>query len=1223
MTTTKDDNKPLNEIMPYLREISERLRANHASVMVGAGFSKNTDQINSKKHFPSWNELGDLFFEKLFGEKPNVTEKAYMDILKLAGEVEATFGRPALDNIIKSHIPDKDFQPSDLHKSLLSLPWTDVFTTNYDTLLERAAENVLEFRYEPIVNKEDLIWSTKPRIIKLHGSFPSKRPFIITEEDYRTYPHKFAPFVNTVQQSLLENTLCLIGFSGDDPNFLHWIGWIRDNLGKDNSPKIFLIGIFSLSKGQIRLLEDRNIIPIDISCISKDYHKAFKGLFDKLQQIIEEESLKWPKENYINFEPTSDKFISQVQNAIITWQETRQKYPKWLILPNKYRIELRQNTDESVIYNLEKVDSPLDIMILYEFNWRMKKSLYPFINEWDDLYTTVIKKYNPFPDFLNMDSGITPLKNSGMDWNNIRSYWIDLQFSLLAFYRQKNDGDAWSKLFNKLQMIELEFSPEQKAEFHYERCLDKLFSLNISELKKELKLWEDDPSLPFWEAKKAGLLAELGDIHTAETILESSLKTIREKILLSPDIDDYLIVSQEAYILQLLDYVKGSIRYFQREYTLENEEKKEYRKRWDMLIKFECDPWGELDLFEAELKLKQSPFTKTEISFGFDIGNQQITRHWGADWYTINSYSFLKYMEEIGVPFRLTGITFGKNAATNAFERISMYSPIWALITLIRIGDEKNAEKIFNRKNLSGYSQEYCDDLVLEFLKTLETSRTEIEKADSHSINTFAINLSNVLPYILSRLCTKNSYDVKIKMLEFLRCAYSSEQREKYNGLDVLANYLIRSFSETEQYNLIPEFLSFPIIPDTLQKKYPDPFSFIQPEEINTHSILKIKHQKIEEMIESMNSDDKRRKAISRMVILWRYQLLSKEQILKFSQVLWGKVNSDGFPTDTNYYYFSFLWLPHPENVDPKSIFNKYIEKNNFFAQSLSGESGILITRGHDHFSYNITGTYNKHISYKWTEGDLVDLLDKIYIWWENDRYFLLDNKGDDFSSTADEFKARFNNMVSIFICVFQPNIDLLTEDSKNKIKKILVELTEYKFYDMAAKASFLKLFPEFEDKLIDDIKHGLSSKSENNISDALNGIIVLARQNYEKLNDIISDIGQLIKNRSDVGLYRFTSIMTSIINEFSWYINNDILKMVNFGLGQLLEETNISDKDTEEKIHGKLKNRIYGIKLVIAIKNYYNSKNMESPEYIKEWENICLSKDEFCEVINTWKNNC
>lgn len=34
-----------------------------------------------------------------------------------------------------------------------------------------------------------------------------------------------------VQQSMMETVFLLVGFSGDDPNFLHWSGWVRDNLG--------------------------------------------------------------------------------------------------------------------------------------------------------------------------------------------------------------------------------------------------------------------------------------------------------------------------------------------------------------------------------------------------------------------------------------------------------------------------------------------------------------------------------------------------------------------------------------------------------------------------------------------------------------------------------------------------------------------------------------------------------------------------------------------------------------------------------------------------------------------------------------------------------------------------------------------------------------------------------------------------------------------------------
>ncbi|ELY4757268.1 SIR2 family protein, partial [Cronobacter sakazakii] len=191
-----------------------------------------------------WNDLGDIFYESVYCKK---NDNRYSNVLKLGDEVQAAFGRATLDKLIMDHVPDKEYEPSKLHVSLLSLPWIDVFTTNYDTLLERASVNVDSRKYDIVLNKNDLMNAERPRIIKLHGSFPSERPFIVTEEDYRKYPLENSPFVNTVQQSLIENTLCLIGFSGDDPNFLNWIGWIRDNLGTENSPKIYLIGLFSFN----------------------------------------------------------------------------------------------------------------------------------------------------------------------------------------------------------------------------------------------------------------------------------------------------------------------------------------------------------------------------------------------------------------------------------------------------------------------------------------------------------------------------------------------------------------------------------------------------------------------------------------------------------------------------------------------------------------------------------------------------------------------------------------------------------------------------------------------------------------------------------------------------------------------------------------------------------------------------------------------------------------
>ena len=274
--------------MDYIREIAEAMSANHAAVMIGAGFSKNADKLSSTdKWFKNWNELSDMFYETVYGN--DGPGKEYNSSLRLAQEVEITVGRPKLENILKEAIPDEDYGPSEVYTKLMELPWRDVFTTNYDTLLERAADKVSKRRYNVVVNQEDLVNSNDaPRILKLHGSFPSQRPFIITEEDYRTYPVRFAAMVNTVQQALLENVFCMIGFSCEDPNFLSWIGWIHDNLGKSSSQKIYMISVEHISDAKQKLLFDKNIIVVDLqeAYPEKEITERLMSFFEYLRGLM-------------------------------------------------------------------------------------------------------------------------------------------------------------------------------------------------------------------------------------------------------------------------------------------------------------------------------------------------------------------------------------------------------------------------------------------------------------------------------------------------------------------------------------------------------------------------------------------------------------------------------------------------------------------------------------------------------------------------------------------------------------------------------------------------------------------------------------------------------------------------------------------------------------------------------------------------------------------------
>ncbi len=211
---------------PALTKFADALwkKDNHfhgAAVMVGAGFTRCGAEISaSDQKPPLWSHLA----RKLHADLGSSGET---DPLKLAEEYSAYYGKQALRDLLKKETPDAAWLPGKLHTDLLKLPWNEVLTTNWDTLLERSSEKVHSPLYSVVRQQEDLSNAISPRIVKLHGTINVTEDLIFTQEDYRHYPQKQAAFVNFARQVFIENELCLLGFSGDDPNF-----FAMDRLGQ-------------------------------------------------------------------------------------------------------------------------------------------------------------------------------------------------------------------------------------------------------------------------------------------------------------------------------------------------------------------------------------------------------------------------------------------------------------------------------------------------------------------------------------------------------------------------------------------------------------------------------------------------------------------------------------------------------------------------------------------------------------------------------------------------------------------------------------------------------------------------------------------------------------------------------------------------------------------------------------------------------------------------------
>ncbi len=1231
-------------IRPYLNEIAERLWStpSHAAIMVGAGFSKNAN-----KDFPDWAKLGGLFFEKIHGRKPNKNdgEDRYLNVLKLADEVQAAFGRQTLNQLLRDNIPDKDSEPSPLHSKMLELPWSDVFTTNYDTLLERACDSVSSQRYDIVVNKEDLVHSEKPRIIKLHGSFPSERPFIITEEDYRTYLKVFAPFVNTVQQSLLENTLCLIGFSGDDPNFLQWIGWIRDNLGKANSPKIFLVGIFNLSDAQKKLLEQRNIVIVDLSkCddVEGDHYKAIDRFFDYLLSRRKDENrLDWPENLNKQIPDENSDRITQLKEIIAEWRQTRLSYPGWVVVPEDRRKDLWEFSRYWINYVTIKdaVPEQMDLQFSFDLNWRLERCLCPIPNNVAELFEATIHKYWPFKETCPERSAIclSDVKHQNLDWEEIRKMWLHLSLSMLRFYREEGKSTKWDAANRKLEELINYLSPTEKAFLYYERVLSALFKLDIPKVKSELSSWPTNLSIPFWEAKRAGLLAELGQTEEAERILERSLQEIRSKLNLRPVTTNYSLVSEEASTMLLFRDVKSSNSFKEGGWEEREETRRELSKRWHSFAQYKCNPWDEIKLFKNRLErpyIERTPVTEER---GFDIG--RITRtppmH-GSDQEVLTAYAFLRYFEESGFPFKILGSPLAKGSAKGAVQRLFNYSPYWALATLVRVGDEKATDEAFNRQALLKYNTNDIDSLIDEYLGALERAEPDISEGGEVlkffviTTNNFGVLLAQIVPEILSRLCCKCTKDKKFLLLGFLQKVYGSENKNYYHGISNLLKRLLATYSEPDLYMLIPKLLDIPYPENTnyiTEREYINPFGLINIERNSVFSTKKLflKPDRINALLDlaSHENNAKRKWGIFSLVWLYMRRLLTDDQAERLGVILWSKTDDSGFPANTGYYKFAFLDIPHPKDIDPYALIKSHIKNADFPVQNDKKEEGVRTTGGDLLLCQEIIGA-NQYI--EWSKEEIDNLLERLANWWNLDKEYL---KKDDTPwisySISKEFRNRFAGLKDVLVEVVFPHLkgNSISEEQRDTIIKLVRELDEYGLLAAQVKVAGLHILQIEEDALFEEIENALSSNALNEVVDGLRAILLLVKIDSlilsEPTNRVLMLLGQKSRWRHQVGLVSSLNIVWTIAKDHSQHLSGEFESACLHGLGALADETDLDQNIDESEFSKRLEHRRAAANLADQLYRIYQQRESAIPAEVEAWKEICSREEEFAEIKVQW----
>ena len=191
-----------------------------------------------------------------------IDQKGYREVIEDYIEEHTPYAKKNNDGTTSLYIKDEkktDVIESDfsVHKQLLLCDkFKNIYTTNYDNLLEFTSDCFLESPIPMVKSSWSLSNGFQNRsIIKIHGSLKIEDNdefefdgdkhlrYIIAQEDYETYIEKHEAFSHLMRISMLQGKFCLLGFSGNDPNYMGWVKWMSDILGKgkDKGPKIYLV----------------------------------------------------------------------------------------------------------------------------------------------------------------------------------------------------------------------------------------------------------------------------------------------------------------------------------------------------------------------------------------------------------------------------------------------------------------------------------------------------------------------------------------------------------------------------------------------------------------------------------------------------------------------------------------------------------------------------------------------------------------------------------------------------------------------------------------------------------------------------------------------------------------------------------------------------------------------------------------------------------------------
>ena len=902
---------------PQAKHLAEALwrqegQARGAALIVGAGVSTMA-QVASENtpRPPLWSDLANSLKARLYPTNPDL---APTDSLRLAQEFQSYFGQAALNAHLRERIADNAWFPSLTHQRLLQLPWADVLTTNYDTLLERAAADILTPAYDLVKSATDLVHARQPRIVKLHGSIGDDSPLVLTEEDYRTYPSRNAAMVNLARQVFIENELCLLGFSGADPNFLQWTGWVRDHL-QGSHRKIYLVGVLHLSPPSRRLLEERNIAPIDLTPLvqglpgSEQHAAAIALLLEFLEQSKPAPAYEWklndqPFDAFFQADTQDERdrlaSLDKLRSRTTRWRKERLQYPGWVVCPAEYRGSLKSSclsTSQDMRRALDSLEASEKASFLTEFVWRCRTALCCPSDE----------QRQCLEQFLEGDESV-PLSASQ----------VECALLILSTYRDAGNTASFAALDAQMQRAELK--ADHRSCLSYERALHARDLMRLEDLRTLLENVEGED--PMWKLRRAALACDLHMWDYARQQWLQAATDIRRRE--QADRQSIWVRSRRA----LLDYVSMI--------DWESSEKGSYAESRVRSIQdriFHCDPWEHVenarraiqDIHDVRQKLRDET-RQMEFSPGaFRVRNS--TEDPSIAGARELRREIQRWAEWSGIPNRFKNSSL-PHLVAEALALAPEPSLPWMLLMVRGLHGSKDSylNRNLTRLTLAKLPKEVRDEAISTLLNACEFWRKRITReSDEDAVRASQATLGEVMS-VLGRLIVAADAQTAQKSLNFAFDLAENNRDIEWRQYEALGDLFEGAISALPIHDAALSLrcasmlLASELSERLMKNLWPEPTQWLNRFDANQDMTLSaVNTERIEHLLRTARlSGFARTQALMRLSALLRLGLLSPQQKNVFGEALWSKLDDGNppLPSEIPFQIRTLRDLPAPHSVD-------------------------------------------------------------------------------------------------------------------------------------------------------------------------------------------------------------------------------------------------------------------------------------------------------------------